>query len=440
MASPKILRKFELTPELEQKIDELKSAAGINQAAIIRALIEKTTSTSNTKISENTIRNILSGKPTSKNKAFSFLVRLDDIRKENGLDPFEIEYFLPTDEEEANDEALEVATPQEVAAVAKDIPRQSDIVKFGLGDGLLSLVPSQRVGEDHNDYNSIEVFIAEMMGPLDALRERYRSNPNAPHCDILTAAVESYAAEVAKAPRDINYTLLYARGRKLIRAMETARQQMSIGEWPEFEPQEAADLTLVSDLHGSIMMRSGDGAKLVNEAFVIQATPEEIEKEREIYSEIGEAVAEADDLVDAEGREFVRDATKIDPDDKQVSRSQFLAFSVTTSVLSVAAAGAVYATAGTAGGIAAAAVTWIMLEALKKTKGLKEVSEVSADAMDAANEKMAELLEKTDPKVFQRMHAFVMQNHARLLELAKARKEFAWIEKALKLLSKRKGG
>lgn len=363
---------------------------------------------------------------------FSLSMAVNKLREDAGLPIIDTSAALPQfDAEQFFESAV-------LGSVVRSIPEQSQIVKFGLEKDVLSLVPSQKVGDDENDYGSIEVFIEEMLEPLGALRKRYLANPNAPHCGVLAAAVEDYAKEISKKSRDINYTLLYARGRKFIRALETSRQQMDNGDWPEFEPQEAADLTLVSDLHGSIMMRSGDGAKLVNEAFVIQATPEEVERERQIYREIGEAVAEASDLLDAEGREFVRDATKIDLNDKQVSRSQFLAFSATTSVLSVVAAGAVYATAGTAGGVAAVAATWIMLEALKKTKGLKKVSEVSADAVDATNDKIAKALEKTDPVVFQRMYDFVRSNHAQLLELAKARKEFSWIEKALTLLAKRK--
>lgn len=389
----------------------------------------------------STIRRLENGLPISSSSVFRLANALNSAIREQGNATFsvdeEIERFIP-----GSSDSRDPDSPDKESAerVVRENPGQSSIIKFVISQNRIALAPSQDFDDDQNDWDSLTTISEEMRGPATYLNELYKSSKNTPQSEIFQPVIDAYSRELNKDIRSVNFTVLYVRGQKILAAKEASEAQIRAGEWPPFEPREQAELVSFCELHKSLMLRSSDGAKLVNEAFVFEATPQQIDHERNLYQELGEAIASDHDLVDAETAQFIRDATRVEVDDPQVSRSLFLAFSTTTSLLSITTAGAVFALSGSlAGTLVSVPVAWLVLKTVEKTDGYAEITKSGARKIDKLSKTLDDRFKRIDFNVFERMGVILKRKLSLLRQLSLSRRDFNWLNGVIGFIESKKG-
>lgn len=318
---------------------------------------------------------------------------------------------------------------------AASIPDQDPLVRFEVSaGGKLHLVATS---SDENDYASIEAFRDELLELLQFLQQRYSQESNTPQAMLLGPLTLAYLAELIKEPREINFTLLYSRGARLIAAKRRAEQEVSSGEWPRLEPAEGEAIDTVCDLHGPLIMSSASGRKIVANAREYDATPHDRQREDRLIEEFGVALSEATELIEPSTGDAIVEITRPIPNDPQPARSGYLRMVFTASAL-VAIVGGLSWMMGSAGTaftvLAMQGAGRFLWEAAKQTKDFKSFSSELAQKYD--ERRLTEFPKSAG--FFAALERFAQRRFAMLSEISTLRPEFSWARSKLRIIKRAK--
>jgi transcriptional regulator with XRE-family HTH domain len=324
---------------------------------------------------------------------------------------------------------------------AASIPDQNPLVRFGVSENAkLNLIPTLA---NENDYETIEALRSELLsakGPIERLMERYGKNPNVPQADMFGPLTSEYAKELSKDPNNINYTILYARGARFYNARRRASQQIASGEWPELDADENEAIDAICDLHGPMIMASGAGRKLVENAHQYEVTPDVYEKDQKTIEEFGELIAIETELMESETAQVYRELTAKTEGDQQPTRSRGLGIAATGSALTVIVGGAAWFGAG--GTVAtfivpaaaigtAGLVSGFFWEAVKTMPRFKKATGAVGDQFEKAIDEAERHADDKERALLKRMAELVDGNRLLFSKVSNLRPEFGWAKKYL---------
>lgn len=319
--------------------------------------------------------------------------------------------------------------------VASSIPDQSQLVRFIVSENaMLSLVPTLA---DENDYDTIVALRAELLaanGPIGRLMERYAQNPNVPQAQLFGSLTLKYHEELSKDPREINYTVLFARGSRFYAARRHASQQIASGEWPELDANENEAIDAICDLHGPLILASAAGRRLVSNAHEFETTPEVYREEQLIIQEFGRTIADEPDIFEPAAAEAITELTSPIIDDPQPARSRGVRLAVTSSALVAIVGGVAFLSAG---GAAAVAIPLIagygtskfLWEVAKKTDAFKRTTDNLADRYDQATERASLEAGRQQVALWERAKALVEKKRDLFAKVANMRSEYSWAKR-----------
>jgi transcriptional regulator with XRE-family HTH domain len=322
---------------------------------------------------------------------------------------------------------------------ADTIPNQNPLVRFGISDNAkLNLIPTLA---EENDYDTIEALRSELLavqGPIELLKERYAKSPNVPQAGLFGPLASKYAEELSKDLKDINYTVLYARGSRFYAARRRASQQIESGEWPELDADENEAIDAICDLHGPMIMASAAGRKLVEDAHQYEVPPEVYEEDQKTIEEFGQVIAAETELVEPETAEAYRELTAKTEGDPQPARSRGLGMAATGSALTVVVGGAAWYGAGgavatfivpaTALG-AAGLVGGFFWEAIKTMPRFKKATNTVGDQFEKAIDKAEKHADEKERALLKGMADLVERKRPLFEKVANLRPEFGWAKK-----------
>lgn len=349
--------------------------------------------------------------------------------------------------EQANPKTFNSDSPAEetrklkMVQAAQSIPDQNPLVRFSVSENAkLNLIPTLA---DENDYDTIQALRSELLaiqGPIEHLRERYASNPNVPQAGLFSPLVSKYDEELSKNPKEINYTVLFARGSRFYAARRRASQQIAAGEWPELDADENEAIDAICDLHGPMIMASAAGRKLVEDAHQYEVPPEVYEEDQKIIQEFGEVIASEAELMEPETADAYRELTAKTEGDPQPARSRGLGIAATGSALTVIVGGAAWYGAGgavatfivpaTAIG-AAGLVGGFFWEAIKTMPRFKKATSAVGDQFEKALDQADKHADGKERALLKGMADLVERNRPLFEKVTELRPEFSWAKKFL---------
>ncbi|WP_073146341.1 helix-turn-helix domain-containing protein [Litoreibacter ascidiaceicola] len=386
--------------------------------------------------------------------------RLDEIAHETGISRSEVIHrallrdgFLEEvgvdagSRESANlrlfnsDQSDEAKRRLKMVQTAQSIPDQNPLVRFGVSENAkLSLIPTL---VDENDYDTIEALRSELLaanGPIEHLKERYAQNPNVPQAGLFGRLTSKYDDELSKDPKDINYTVLYARGSRFYAARRRASQQIASGEWPELDADENEAIDAICDLHGPMIMASAAGRKLVEDAHQYEVPPDVYEEDQKTIEEFSQVIAAETELVEPETAEAYRELTAKTEGDPQPARSRGLGIAATGSALTVIVGGAAWYSAGgvlatfivpaTALG-AAGLVGGFFWEAIKTMPRFKKATSAVGDQFEKALDQADKHAATKESALLKGMADLVERNLPLFEKVTELRPEFSWAKQFL---------
>lgn len=329
--------------------------------------------------------------------------------------------------------------PERLVTTAESIPDQNPLVRFGISENAkLNLVPTL---VDKNDYDTIELLRSELLaakGPIDHLKERYAQNANVPQASLFGPLTSKYGEELSKDPREINYTILYARGARFYAARRTATQQVASGEWPELDAGETDAINAICDLHGPLIMASAVGRKLVEDAHQYEVPPDVYERDQETIEEFGQVIAAETELMEPEAAEAYRELTTRTEGDLQPARSRGLGIAATGSALTVIVGGAAWYGAGGAVATiivpaaalgAAGLVGGFFWEAIKTMPRFKRATSEVGNQFENALDKAEKHADQKERALLEGMADLVERKRPLFERVANLRPEFGWAKK-----------
>lgn len=336
------------------------------------------------------------------------------------------------------------ATREEVKAVrlretAASIPDQNPLLRFGVSDNAkLDLFPTLA---DGNDYDTIEALRSELLaarGPIEYLKERYALNPNVPQARLFEPLTKKYDEELSKDPREINYSVLYARGARFYAARRAAAQQVVSKEWPELDTEETVAIDAICDLHGPLIMASAAGRKIVEDAHQYEVPPDVFERDRETIEEFGQVIAAETEIIEPDAAEAYREITEKIEGDPQPARSRGLGIAATGSALTVIVGGAAWYAAGgavatvvvpVAAAGAAGLVGGFFWEAIKTMPRFKRTTSKVGEQFEKALDRAERVADPKERILLGRMADLVERKRPLFERVANLRPEFEWAKK-----------
>lgn len=329
--------------------------------------------------------------------------------------------------------------PQRLATTAQSIPEQNPLIRFGVSENAkLNLIPTL---VDENDYKTIEALRSELLtakGPIDCLKERYAKNKNVPQASLFAPLTSKYDEELSKDPKDINYTILYARGSRFYAARRTAAQQVASGEWPELDAEEAEAIDAICDLHGPLIMASAVGRKIVEDAHRYEVPPDVYERDQETIEEFGQMIAAETEIMEPEAAEAYKELTVRTEGDPQPARTRGLSIAATGSALTVIVGGAAWFGAGGAVATlivpaatvgAAGLVGGFFWEAIKSMPRFKRATSLAGERFEKALDQAERHADQKERALLERMAGVVERRRDLFEKVSNLRPEFGWAKK-----------
>ncbi len=330
----------------------------------------------------------------------------------------------------------------ELETVANSIPDQSSLIRFGVSDNAkLSLVPTLT---DENDYETIEALRLELLakkGPIDFLKDRYALNPNVPQASLFGPLALKYDEELSKDSRQINYTILYARGARFYAARRTAAQQVASGDWPELDAEETDAIDAICDLHGPLIMASAVGRKLVEDAHQYEVPPDVFKRDQKTIEEFGQVIAAETEIMEPETAEAYKELTIRTEGDPHPARSRGLGIAATSSALTVIVGGSAwYGAGGTVAALvvpaaaigAAGLVGGFFWEAIKTMPRFKRATSVAGKQFEKAIDKAEKHADQKERVLLERMAELVVRKRDLFERVSNLRPEFGWAQKFIR--------
>lgn len=311
-------RAFEYTKRVGISADELSAMTGVKKRTVERLTL---------------------GRP----------VRVENIAKILELLNSEFESNLKLYEEIIPIDESEEPEATEVLAL---VPEQNPILMFDISSDMkLELSTPQSNQTNYDFVTSLREEIISPLGPIFTLKNYYQERSNLPQADLILRVLDGYEKEINKPVNQINFALLFARGARLTSARDISRRQISIGEWPEFDPIEDDALERLISLHGPLIMSSSEGRRIVSDAHEFESAA--WAQEQLLLKQFNSALSTELEVFTRETADVFEELSEAPPTDRHPARFQVTQLALAGSAMSVILAGAAFSFSG---GIANAAL------------------------------------------------------------------------------------
>jgi transcriptional regulator with XRE-family HTH domain len=260
------------------------------------------------------------------------------------------------------------------------IPSQGPGPHFRLGPaGMIALAPPTDIDAQGNDIVRIRQLLPLVRRTVDDLIRDL--NPNA--FPELVRNVAEYRAAVAGDETQIAWGLVFGLGVMLQHSADAARRKIEDRLQPALEDAAQSELDTLLTLHGPLILATGEGRELADQADRMHLTREEQTNLRQDAEAVAGELRAAINIIEPPAAKVVVDAAEIIGQDPHPERGT--AYGIAT-VRNVAVGLVGVAAVSTAFGVGPVetAMTWVGIEALKKSNTFSALTTTLGGHIDRA--------------------------------------------------------
>jgi transcriptional regulator with XRE-family HTH domain len=260
------------------------------------------------------------------------------------------------------------------------IPSQGPGPHFRLGSaGMIALAPPTDIDAQGNDIVRIRQLLPLVRRTVDDLIRDL--NPNA--FPELVRNVAEYRAAVAGDETQIAWGLVFGLGVMLQHSADAARRKIEDRLQPALEDAAQSELDTLLTLHGPLILATGEGRELADQADRMRLTPEEQTNLRQDAEAVAGELRAAINIIEPPAAKVVVDAAEIIGQDPHPERGTAYGIAtvrnVTIGLVGVAAVSAAFGV-----GPVATAATWVSIQALNKSNTFSALTTTLGGHIDRA--------------------------------------------------------
>lgn len=219
------------------------------------------------------------------------------------------------------------------------IPEQVEATRMKVLDGKIAVDRQSGQG----DLDRIREQQPSLLGQLDsAFKALTDGGPQSNAFGFLGDIVTAYHSEISKEAADIDFNIVFARGCRLRRTLDRADKLSGKDDYADLDPNAAAAIETVLDLHNNFMMATDLGESLVAENALFRESPKQQRDAVKTVTELRDHVESDLELIAMEDRDIILDSLNIDFETSTVKETLFsrrTAFNLSVIVGSVMAVG-----------------------------------------------------------------------------------------------------
>jgi peptidoglycan hydrolase-like protein with peptidoglycan-binding domain len=344
---------------------------------------------------------------------------------------------LAADAEERQRTGLEEPTSvQQTFRAVEPIPQQGAGPRFTLGDtGQIAVSPPTQLDAAGNDIGRIRQFLPLVRRAADDLAAVL--NPN--QFDVLSRNVADYRRAIDGDASEIAWGIVFGLGLRLANAANSAQRQIEDRLLPTLEDPAQEALQSLNVLHWSLIMATGEGRELEEQADRLQMTREQQTAFRADAITLAAELHRTAEMIEPPADKIVTEAAEVIGEGIRAERGTVFGIAtfkhVTTVLVSAATAAAMGAAVGgelgaafgtTIGTAVGTGTTWLALEALKTSAAFRAATAVLGEDFDR-------LREFEGAKLHQRLiqlapfRQFVVKNEQSLRRIATNTRQMRWM-------------
>jgi hypothetical protein len=316
-------------------------------------------------------------------------------------------------------------------APREPVPPQGAGPHFAIGlDGRIRLASPSEIDAEGNHIGRIRQLLPLVRRAAEELAPHLTSNA----FPELARNVAEYSAAIAGDEYEIPWGLVFGLGVMLENSADAARRKIEDRLLPSLEDAAQSALESLRTLHGPLILATGEGRELQEQADRLQMTRDEQLTLRTDTETLASALAKSSDVIDPQVADIVTHSVQTIGEGRFPERGNIFGIAAVRNVAIVLVSGSVLAMAlpagvamgGTVGGIAAAGLMWTGYESLKKSK-------VFSAATAALGEKFDQLVEGGEAALAQRLASlvpfrrFVNANEDALRRIATNTRQLGWL-------------